>query len=94
VISCSSKQSPVAFCVWGSREAINYLGQHPSDFTRRVHYTSKVGVRVSSKERILSAQPCTLLGLLPFSVLSLLAITTVRVPPFLVYSLVGSFSYF
>jgi hypothetical protein len=94
VISCSSKQSPVAFRIWSSREAINNLGQHPSDFTRRVHCTSEVRVQVPSKERVLSAQPCTLLGLLPFSVESLSAILAARVPPFSVYSLVGSFSYF
>jgi hypothetical protein len=39
-------------------------------------------------------QPCTLLGLLPLSVLSLLAITAARVLSFSVYSLVGSFSHF
>jgi hypothetical protein len=44
VISCSSKQTSVAFCVRSSQEAISYLGQHPSDFTRHVHCTSKVGV--------------------------------------------------
>jgi hypothetical protein len=94
VISCLGKQPPVAFRVWSSREAVSYLGQYPSDFTRRVHCTSKVGVQVPSKERILSAQPCTLLGLLSFSVLSLSAIAAARVSPFLVYSLVESFSYF
>jgi hypothetical protein len=76
VISCPCKQSSVAFCVWSSREAINYLGQHSSDFTRRVHCTGKVRVQVSSEERILSAQPCALLSLLLFSVLSLSAITS------------------
>jgi hypothetical protein len=94
VISCSGKQPPVTFRVWGLLEAVSYLGQHPSNFTRCVHCTSKVGVQVSSKERILLAQPCTLLGLLLFSVLSLSAITVERVPPFSVYSLVGSFCYF
>jgi hypothetical protein len=91
VISCSSKQPLVAFCVWGSREAVSYLGQHPSDFTRHVHCTSKVRVQVPSEERVLSVQPCTLLGLLSFSVLGLSAIATARVSPFSVYSLVGSF---
>jgi hypothetical protein len=94
VISCLSKQSPVAFRVWGSREAVSYLGQHPSNFTHRVHCTSKVGVQVLSKERVFSTRPCTLLSLLSFSVLSLSAIATARVLPFSVYSLVGSFSYF
>jgi hypothetical protein len=53
VISCSSKEPPVAFRVWGSREADSYLGQHPSDFTRCVHCTGKVEVQVPSKERVL-----------------------------------------
>jgi hypothetical protein len=44
VISCSSKQPPVAFRVWGSREAVSYLGQQSSDFTRRVHCTGEVRV--------------------------------------------------
>jgi hypothetical protein len=94
VISCSSKQSSVAFRVWSSQEVVSYLGQHPSNFTRCVHCASEVGVQVPSKEMVLSTQPCTLLGLLPFSVLSLSAITAARVPPFSVYSLVGSFSHF
>jgi hypothetical protein len=71
VISCLSKQPPVAFRVWGSRETVNYLGQYPSDFTRRVHCTSKVRVQVPSEERVLLAQPCTLLGLFSLLVLSL-----------------------
>jgi hypothetical protein len=55
VVSCPSKQPPIAFSVWSSWKAISYLGQHSSDFTRRVHCTSKVRVQVSSKEGILSA---------------------------------------
>jgi hypothetical protein len=94
VISCSSKQPSVAFCVWSSREAISYLSQNPSNFTRRVHCVSEVGVYIPSKERVLSAQPCALLGLLPHSVLSLSTITAARILSFSVYSLVGSFSYF
>jgi hypothetical protein len=94
VISCLSKQPLVAFSVWSSREAVSYLSQYPSNFTRRVHQTSKVGVQVPIEEKVLSAQPCTLLGLLSFSVLSLSAIATARVSPFLVYSLVRTFSYF
>jgi hypothetical protein len=94
VIGCPSKQPPVAFCIWSSRKAISYLGQHPSDFTQCVHCTSKVGVQVLSEERIFPAQPCALLDLLPFSVLSLSTITAARIPPFSVYPLVGSFSYF
>jgi hypothetical protein len=53
VISHLSKQPPVAFRVWGSRETVSYLSQHPSDFTRRVHCTSKVGIQVPSEERVL-----------------------------------------
>ena len=94
VISCLCKQPPVAFRVWGSQETVSYLGQYSSDFTRRVHCTSKVGVHVPSEERVLSAQPCTLLSLLSFSVLSLSAIAAVRVSPFSVYKLVGSFTHF
>jgi hypothetical protein len=94
VISCLSKQPPVACRIWGSREAIRYLGQYPSNFTRCVHCTSKVGVQVLSEERALSAQSCTLLGLLSFSVLSLSAIVAVRVSPFSVHSLVVSFPNF
>jgi hypothetical protein len=94
VISCPSKQPLIAFYVWSSLEAISYLGQHPSNFTRHVHCASEVGVQVSSKERILLAQPCALLGLLPLSVLSLSAITPARIPSFSVHSLVRSFSHF
>jgi hypothetical protein len=65
VISCSSKQPLIAFYVRSPREAISYLGQYPSNFTRRVHYASEVGVHVPGKERVLSVQPCALLGLLP-----------------------------
>jgi hypothetical protein len=93
VINCLNKHLSIAFCVCSSWEAIGYLGQHPSNFTRRVHCVSEVGVQVSSEERILSVQPCALLGLLPLSVLSLLAVTPARIPSFWVYSLVGSFSY-
>jgi hypothetical protein len=94
VISCLSKQSLVAFCVWGSREAVSYLGQYPFDFTWRVHCMSKVRVQVPSEERVLLTQPCTLLGFLSFSVLSLSAIAAARVLPFSVYSIVGSFSHY
>jgi hypothetical protein len=44
MISCPSKQPPIAFSIWSSWEAISYLSQHSSDFTRRVHCTSKVRV--------------------------------------------------
>jgi hypothetical protein len=91
VISCLSKQPPIAFCIWSSREAISYLGQHSPNFTRRVHCASEVEVQVTSEERVLSAQPCALFGLL--SVLSLSVITLARIPSFSVYSLVESFSH-
>jgi hypothetical protein len=55
VVSCPSKQPSIAFNVWSSREAISYLGQHSSDFARRVHCAGEVRVQVSSKEGILSA---------------------------------------
>jgi hypothetical protein len=44
VIICLSKQPPVAFHVWGSQETVSYLCQYPSDFTRRVQCSSKIGV--------------------------------------------------
>jgi hypothetical protein len=94
VVSYLSKQPSIAFSIRSSREAIIYLGQHSSDFARRVHYTSEVRVQVSSKERILSAYPCALLGLFSISVLSLSAIMAARIPPFSVCSLIGGFSYF
>jgi hypothetical protein len=54
VISCLSKQPSVAFRFWGSRETISYLCQYSSDFTRRVQCSRKIGVQVSSEERVLS----------------------------------------
>jgi hypothetical protein len=54
MISCPSKQSPIAFSIRSPWEAIIYLSQHSSDFARRVHCTSKVRVQVLSKERVLS----------------------------------------
>jgi hypothetical protein len=48
VISCPSEQLPIPFSIRSSWEAISYLSQHSSDFTRCVHCTSKVKVlRVS-----------------------------------------------
>jgi hypothetical protein len=44
MISCPSKQPPIAFSIQSLWEAISYLSQHSSDFTRRVHCTSKVRV--------------------------------------------------
>jgi hypothetical protein len=94
VVSCLSKQPPITFSVRSSWEAISYLGQHSSDFARRVHCAGEVRVQVSSKEGILLVHPCALLGLFSLSVLSLSAITPTRIPSFSVYSLVESFSHF
>jgi hypothetical protein len=55
VISHSSEQPPITFSIQSPGEAISYPSQHSSDFTRRVHCTSKVRVQVSSEERVLSA---------------------------------------
>jgi hypothetical protein len=55
VISCLSKKPPVAFRVWGSRETVSYLCQYPSDFTRCVHCLSKIGIQVSSEEKVFSS---------------------------------------
>jgi hypothetical protein len=44
MISYLSKQPLVTFCVWGSREAIDYLCQYSSDSTRRVQCSSEIGV--------------------------------------------------
>jgi hypothetical protein len=49
VVSCPSKQPPIAFSVWSSQEAISYLGQHSSDFAWPVHCASEVRVQVLSK---------------------------------------------
>jgi hypothetical protein len=54
MISCPSEQPPISFSIWSPREAISYPSQYSSDFTRRVHSTSKVRVQVSSEERVLS----------------------------------------
>jgi hypothetical protein len=55
VVNCLSKQPSIAFSVLSLWEAISYLGQHSSDFARRVHCAGEVRVQVSSKEGILSA---------------------------------------
>jgi hypothetical protein len=44
VVSYPSKQPSIAFSIRSSREAIIYLGQHSSDFARRVHCMSEVRV--------------------------------------------------
>jgi hypothetical protein len=54
MISYPSKQLPIAFSIQSPWEAISYLSQHSSNFTRCVHCTSKVRVQVSSEKRVLS----------------------------------------
>jgi hypothetical protein len=78
MISCPSEQPPIALGVWSPGEAIDYSSQHSTDLARCVHGSGKVGVQVSSKERVLSTLSCLLLGLL----LSLPTITSAGVPPF------------
>jgi hypothetical protein len=63
VIGCLSEQLPIALSVGGPREAISYLSQHPSDFTRRVHGSGEVEVQVAPEEWIFPTLPCLLLGL-------------------------------
>jgi hypothetical protein len=55
MISCPSEQPSVSFSVWSPGEAISYSSQYSSDFTWRVHSTSKVRVQVPSEERVLPA---------------------------------------
>jgi hypothetical protein len=62
MIGCLSKQPPVAFRVWSSRETVSYLCQYLSDFTRRVQCSSKIRVQVSSEERVFSLKPDVLFG--------------------------------
>jgi hypothetical protein len=94
MISYPSKQPLIAFSIRSPWEAINYLSQYSSDFTRHVHCPRKVRVQVSTKERVLSAYPCTLLSLFSISVLSLPTVTPTRIPPFYEDPFVGSFSHF
>jgi hypothetical protein len=48
-----SKQLLITLRVLGPREAISYLCQHSSNFTRRVQCLDKVRVQVSDEKRIL-----------------------------------------
>jgi hypothetical protein len=89
MISRPSEQTLIALSIWSPGEAINYPGQHTTDLARCVHGSGEVGVHVSSEERVLSALPRLLLGLL----LSLLTITSVGVPPFPEDSFIRSFSH-
>jgi hypothetical protein len=90
VIGCLSEQPPITLSVGSSREAISYLSQHSTDFTRRVHGSSEVGVQVASKEWILSTLPYFLLSLF----LSLPTVTSSRVPSFSEDPFFQSFSHF
>jgi hypothetical protein len=78
MISYPSEQPPIALGVWSLGEAIGYPGQYSIYLARCVHGSGKVGVQVSSEERVLSVLSRLLLGLL----LSLLTITSAGVPPF------------
>jgi hypothetical protein len=78
MISCPSKQSPIALDVWSPGEAIGYPSKHSSDLTRRVHGSGNVGVQVPSEKRVLSMLSCLLFGLL----LSLPTITSSGIPSF------------
>jgi hypothetical protein len=89
VVSCPSKQPPIAIDVWSPREAIGYLSQHSTDLARCVHGSGDVGVQISSEERVLSTLSCLLLGLL----LSLPTITSVGIPPLHEDSFIWSFSH-
>jgi hypothetical protein len=78
MVSCPSEQPPIALGVWSLGEAIGYPSQHSTDLARCVHGSGKVGVQVSSEERILSTLSRLLLGLL----LSLPMITLAGIPHF------------
>jgi hypothetical protein len=62
MIGCLSKYPSIALRVWGSREAIGYLHQDPSNFARRVQCSGEVRVQVSGEERILLSKPSILLS--------------------------------
>jgi hypothetical protein len=83
------EQTSVALGVESPRESVSYLGQYPSDFTRRVHSSGEVGIQVAPEEWILPALPCVLLGLF----LSPPAITSSGVPSFSVSAFFRSFPY-
>jgi hypothetical protein len=78
MISCPSEQSPIALGVRIPGDAIGYPSQYPTDLTRCVHGSGKVGVQVPSEERVLSTLSCFLLSLL----LSLPTITSPGIPSF------------
>jgi hypothetical protein len=90
VVGCLSEQPPIALNVGSPGEAISYPSQHSTNFTRRVHGSSEVGVQVASKEWIFPTLPRFLLGLF----LSLPTVTSSRVPSFSEDPFFQSFSYF
>jgi hypothetical protein len=90
VVGYSSEQSSIALGVWSPGEAIGYLSQYSTNFTRRVHGSGEVGVQVASKEWILLTLPCFLLNLL----LCLSTVTSLRVPSFSEDPFFWSFSHF
>jgi hypothetical protein len=90
VVGCSSEQPPIALGVGSPGEAIGYLSQYSTNFTRRVHGSGEVGVQVAFEEWILSTLPRFLLGLF----LSLSTVTSSRVPSFSEDLFFCSFSHF
>jgi hypothetical protein len=90
VIGCLSEQPPIALGVGSPREAISYPSQRPSDFTRHVHGSSKVGFQVAPEEWIFPTLPCLLLGLF----LSSSTISSSGIPSFPEDTFLQSFSYF
>jgi hypothetical protein len=78
VIGCLGEQPPIAVGVWSPGEAIGYLSQYSTNFTRCVHGSGEVGVQVASEKWIISALPRFLLGLL----LSLPTVMSSGIPPF------------
>jgi hypothetical protein len=51
-----SKQPPITLCVWGLQEAVDFLRQYSSNFTRRVQCSGKVGIQVLGEKRILPSE--------------------------------------
>jgi hypothetical protein len=89
MISCPSKQPPIALGVRSSGEAIGYPSQHSTDLTRCVHGSGEVRVQVLSEKRVLSALSRLLFGLF----LSLPTITSSGIPSFPKDLFLWSFSY-
>jgi hypothetical protein len=78
MLSCLSKQPPIALDVRSPWEAIGYPSQHSTDLTRCVHGSGEVRVQVPSEKRVRSALSRLLFGLL----LSLPTITSSEIPSF------------